>query len=190
MEQDITPESLEGGAHVTPSSDEGTVSGVDALSLEELNSALGKTYPSKDAALKSLKDTFSFVGRRKEDIVSEVSRQQSEALTKANEVVEKVTRLERELWYRDNPDYSSYRGLIEKMGGSPSEVVNTNEFKEVFTKAKGFDENQKLRTVLESSPRVAASKSHLQKADEAFKQGNRAGVEDAALRAVREAYEF
>ena len=188
--QDITPESLDGGAQLTTSSDEGTVSGVESLSLEELNSALGKTYTNKEAALKSLKDTFTFVGKRKEDIMSEISRQNSEALSRANEVVDKVTRLERELWYRDNPDYAQYRGLIEKMGGNPSEVVQSSEFKSVFEKAKGYDETQKLRTVLESSPRVAASKSHLQKADEALKQGNRAQVEDAVAKAVREAYEF
>lgn len=190
MEQDITPESLGGDAHMTASPDEGTVSGVEALSLEELNSALGKTYSNKEAALKSLKDTFAFVGKRKEDVVSELAAKQAEALSKADSVVEKVSRLERELWYRDNPDYAGYRKIIEKIGGNPQDVVNSEEFKEVFTKAKGFDETQKLRTVLESNPRIAAAKETFQKAKEAMETGNKAQGEQMIAQAVREHFKF
>lgn len=190
MEQDITPESLGGDAQLTPSPDEGTVSGVEALSLEELNSALGKPYTSKEAALKSLKDTFSFVGKRKEDIMSELASKQAEALSKTESVVEKVSKLERELWYRDHPEYTEYRKIIEKIGGNPQDVVNSEEFKVIFAKAKGFDETQKLRTVLESNPRIAAAKETFQKAKEAIEKGNRVEGEQLIAQAVREHFKF
>lgn len=77
------------------------------------------------------------------------------------------------MFYKDNPQYAdaNVRALIDKLGTSPSEVVASPEFKAVFEKAKGFDDSQKLRTVLDSNPRLATSRDALTKAVEMRKAG-------------------
>ena len=54
---------------------DGTVQNVpatDGMTLSEINAALGKNFPNKEAALKSFKDTFSYVGKKVEDVKKEV----------------------------------------------------------------------------------------------------------------------
>ena len=184
---------------VAPVSPQGTVAS-DALTLSELNEHLGKTFPNKDAALKAFKDTFSYVGKKKEDIEKEVRagiQNDSRIDTLAKELA--IERNER--FYDRNPQYAdpSIRKIIESTGKSPQEVVNSEEFKSVFTKVAEYDKSQKLRTVLESNPRLASSKDALTKALEiqetAFKSGNFQGqskddVEKLATQAVKQAYEM
>lgn len=162
---------------------------VGEMSLAELNQHLNKSFPSKEAALKSIADTYSFVGKRKEDIEREVlAKVSTESRTEV--LAKEVEALRKDMFYKDNPQYASYRPLIEKLGANPSESVNLPEFKEVFTKASGYEENQKLRTVLESNPRIASSRDNLSKArDLAMKGGSKEAVEDLATRAVLDAYE-
>lgn len=139
----------------------------EAMTLEELNNTLGKSFKNKESALKSLKDTFSYVGKKIEDVRNEVVSE-----VKTNEATEKlakeVAELKKEMFYKDHPDYANpaIRNFIEKIGGNPSEVVNSKEFKEIFDKVSGFDKSTQLRTVLDSNPRLMAVKDNLTKAKE------------------------
>jgi hypothetical protein len=176
------------------------VTAPEGLTLAELNEHLGKQFPNRDSALKALKDTFSYVGKKKEDIEKEVraSVQQNDGIERLSKELE-VERRER--FYDKNPQFAdpSIRKIIESTGKSPQEVVNSEEFKTVFNKVSEYDKSQKLRTVLESNPRLATSKDNLSKARElqeaAFKTGNYQGrpkeeVDRLAVDAVKEAYEM
>ena len=151
----------------------------DKLSLDEINKFLGKDFKSKETALKSFKDTFSYVGKKKEDIEREIlSNNQTSALES------QIKQIRQDMFYKDNPDYAPYKGLIQKIGGDPSEVVNLPEFKDIFEPAKGFKESQKLKTVLESNSRISSQRDILTKANEAMNSGNRSEAESLAVKAV------
>lgn len=158
---------------------ESTVStdAASSLSLAEINAALGKNFTNKDAALKSWKDTNSFVGRKAESTVDQnqyISRDQYET----------------DMFYTKNPEYeqSGVRSIIDSMakseGKKPSDIVNSDSFKTIFSKVRGYDESQSMKSVLESSPHLASSRDNLSKARDAVKAGDRASAEDLAVKAV------
>lgn len=155
------------GSVPTPSGAQAAIA-VEVLTLAEINEQLGKQFPTKESAIKAFKDTFSYVGKKKEDIEKEVRAniQQDDRVSK----LEKDLAAERkERFFDRNPQYAepTVRKLIEKIGGEPTDVVNTEEFKQVFEKMSGYDKTQKLKTVLESNPRLVASRDSLAKARDA-----------------------
>lgn len=178
MEEDNnTLDALSDESQLNSPDAEGTVSANPApetLTLQELNGILGKNFKDKDTALKSVKDTYSYVGKRREDIIKEVSS------TNEN-VVSELKTIKDNMFYDKNPEYIPYRKVMEKMGSNPVEVANSEEFKVLFEKAKGFDDSQKLKSVLVSNPRLAQTRDDLTKAREATSQDER---EALAARAV------
>lgn len=176
----ITPEGQADESQLNSAAPEAAVSNEskpEELTLTELNTLLGKDFKDKATALKSVKDTFSYVGKRKEDIMKEVSGS-------TDQVSKELKEIKENMFFDKNPDYNPYRALMAKMGSNPEEVANSTEFKGIFEKAKGFDENQKLRSVLVSNPRIAASKDNLTKAREAMQSGNQELAEKNAVAAV------
>lgn len=171
----------------TPAVEE-TVSAVspntaEALSLTELNNLLGKNYPTKEAAMKSVKDTFSFVGKKVEPKIDPsqfISREQYET----------------DMFFSKNTEYSSpeVRKIIDAMakadGLKPQDVVNSDTFKAVYTKVRGYDESQSLKSVLESNPRLSSSRDTFTQAQEAVKTGNTAKAEELAVKAVMDAFDM
>ncbi len=148
-----------------------------SLSLAEINAALGKNFTNKDAALKSFKDTFSYVGKKIETNVDPnqyISRDQYET----------------DMFYTKNPEYeqAGVRSIIDSMakaeGKKHSEIANSDSFKTIFSKVRGYDESQSMKSVLESSPHLASSRDNLSKARDAVKAGDRASAEDLAVKAV------
>lgn len=194
-EEDITFEALSGEPQLSPSDAPGAVesvtpseTGVEAMSLAELNKHLNKNFPTKEAALKSISDTFSYVGKKREDIEKEVL-----AKAQNNEQVgvlaKQLERMEKDRFFDKNPDLAPFREAYEKVGGSPDEFFNSSAFKPIIEKARGYDESQKLRTVLESNPRIASSKDNLSKARELQRtQGHSEAVEKLAVDAVLDVY--
>lgn len=188
MEQEyITPETLGGeelNNEFAPSPVKETVSAVspntaDALSLDELNSYLGKNFTNKESALKSLKDTFSYVGKKIEskpeiDSSQFVSRDQYET----------------DMFYSKNADYSTpeMRKIIDAMakadGVKPQDVVNSDTFKAIYGKVKGYDESQSLKTVLETNPRLASTRDSFTEAAKHLQSGNKDAAEALVARAV------
>lgn len=189
MPEDITLGGLPGDTHVIASDPAGTVGSVTPspapvaeLTLAELNQRLGKNFPSKEAALKSIEDTISYVGRKKEDIEREVL---SRVATKDDHsaMAKQLEEMRRDMFYKDNPQYAdpNTRALINQLGGNPVEVVSKPEFKAVFDKVKGYDDSQKLRTVLDSNPRLATTKDALTKARELQSSGGRQDAVEALV---------
>jgi hypothetical protein len=191
--ENITPSALPGDTHVIPSDANGTVgnvpqgssasaaaSVVEAMTLSELNQHLGKAFPTKEAALKSIADTFSYVGKKKEDIEKEFM---SRAPQTDPAIVKELESIRKDMFYKDNPQYAdpNVRSLIEKLGSNPSEVTSRPEFQTVFEKVKGYDESQKLKTVLDSNPRLATSRDALDKALDLRKAGAHSDTVEAQI---------
>lgn len=168
MEEDnINSEGQSDATHVIAPDPKETVSNVsgDAMTLAEINAVLGKNFTTKEAALKSWKDTNSYVGMKIEDIEKRVMSKVQEA-DKTAVLAKELEEIRKERFYDKNPQYASLRSVIEKTGRNPVEVVNEEWFKEISTKVSGYDENQKLKTVLESNPRLSSSRDSLTKARE------------------------
>lgn len=189
----ITPNPIGGGTHVEPSPGQGTVNpgatqpGAD-LSLAELNAHLGKNFTDKDTALKALKDTFSYVGK-----AGQVEKELSELKAKTagdGQTAEALRALQNNQFYLQNPQYVPHRALIESLGADPVKVVETSVFKETFTKVQGYEESQKMKSVLETNPRLAVSTDNLNKAREAMDARRDDEAKSHAAKAVIEAFEL
>ena len=91
-----------------------------------------------------------------------------------------VQALKNELFYSQNPQYKDYESLINKMGGNPSEIVQSSEFSTVFEKAKVADEVANTRSVVSSNNRLSQSRTVV---DQAVNVANARGTthEDVAL---------
>lgn len=151
------------------------------LTLTELNQFLGKDFKDKDSALKALKDTQSFVGKRKEDIEAEVRANTAAHATSSSnpELESQVKSLAEQLFYTQNPQFKDYQDVIKAMGSNPAEVVESGAFKKVFEQGKAALEAAQTRSVVNSNPRLAQARTT---ADEAIKVANSRGttVEDVA----------
>jgi hypothetical protein len=189
--ENITPETLgDGNAPVVnvPAPVKETVSTVpsqstaDSLSLAELNLALGKDYKDKESALKSFKDTFAFVGKRKEDMKPEID---------ANAYISR-DQYESDMFYSKNAEYDKpeIRRVIDAIAKSegikPADVVKSDTFTAMFNKVKGYDESESTRSVLETSPQLASSNDAFKKAGEALARGDKDTAENLVAKAVLE----
>lgn len=159
----------------------------DSLTLSELNAVLGKNFTSKEAALKSFKDTYAFVGTRKDKVREEV-------LAELGDKIVFKDQYETDMFYKDNSEYNGMRNIIDALakanGQRPGEVVKTDDFKKIFEGVSGYEKVQKARTVLSSNPRIASSSNHMQEAIKAANSGDQNAVEANVLSAIKEAYEM
>lgn len=173
MTDNNNSQSVPGDAQLTSAEGGENVGSTDTLSLGDLNSILGRNFTDKASALKALKDTQDFVGKRKEDIAKEMQTAQatsgtSQSTTQAQNAnvasKEEVNDIKARLFFSENPQYKGYESLIKRMGGDPAEVVASTEFQDVFEKGKVADEVAQKKSIVSSSPRLAATKSHIDEA--------------------------
>jgi anion-transporting ArsA/GET3 family ATPase len=183
---DTTDGALLGGDDVASASSS-TASGDASLTLQELNEHLGKQFPSKESALKALKDTSAFAVAREEKIAEKL-RAEILQNDRTAQLAAEVAALRKQAFYDKNSQYAEYRDLLEKIDSDPSRAVENPVFKAVYEKAQMGAEVQKSRTVLDSNPRIAVAKDSLSKASEAFQGGNASKGEALAVNAVREAF--
>lgn len=167
---------------------QGNVSNANAemLTLSELNTMLGKNFKDKQTALESLKETQTFVGKRKEDYLKEFK--DANPAPKVDE--SRLKRLEDELFYSQNPQYAPHKAVIARMGDSPSDVVKTDEFKTLFEDLELASKTKKTRTVLESNPRIGQARTKIADAREKAKTANYAEANKLAVESVLEAYDL
>lgn len=159
-ENNPTGETLAGGAQLTPA-DGGAAVDSSTLTLAEMNQYLGKDFKDKESALKAVKETFSYVGKRKEDIAAEVRALSAPApqTSPDSELKSQVQSLNDRLFFSENPEFKGYEAIIKKMGSDPAEVIGSEEFKKVFEQGKVATEVEQKRSVVSSSSRLAQSKS-------------------------------
>lgn len=195
-EEDITLEALDGESQLNSSSASETVNTKDnpeapisesqlrGLSLDELNETLGKQFKDKDSAIKAIKDTFSYVGKKVDQVEAEL---------KNNGFISK-RELEEVLFYRDNPEYAANKDIIDayagKFGISPAEAVKADGLSGLLAKASKADSYEAGQSVIESNPRLVATKSNLDKARElSNKRGQSDNVQSLVAKAVLDVYE-
>lgn len=181
-EENITSEGQLGDAAVASESSnpKETVSNevAESLSLKELNDYLGKNYKDKTSAIKSIKDTFSFVGKKIE-ASAPVSHDNGD-------VARQLKEMKTELFYSKHPEYESFKGAISKMGENPADVIMMPEFKDIFDRASSFDKIQKTKTVLESNPRIGQIRNKQKEATEALQSRNYEKADSIAVESVIE----
>ena len=181
-QKDLSSDTLAGTAHVDASDGEETVDS-PALTLAELNKYLGSDFKDSATALKSLKETKDFVGKRKEDIAKEV-RQNTPKEDYSDTLKSDVQSLKDRLFFSENPQFKGYESFIKKLGSDPSEVTSSEEFKAVFEKVKIADEAANKRSVVSSSSRLAETKTTTENAV-AIANARGTTTEDVALALVR-----
>jgi hypothetical protein len=172
IQDNPTDETLSGPAQLT--GPDGTAAVADTLTLAEIESTLGKPFKDKATALKAIKDTFSFVGKKAE------ATQQTAA---DPDLKSEIQTLKEEVFYANNPQYREQRELIKQFGKDPAEVVATDTFKALFEKVKVADDVAKTKSVITSNARIGQSAPSLQNAVQAANAGNK----DAMLNSLTEA---
>jgi hypothetical protein len=151
-----------------------------SLSLEELNAFLGKKFSSKETALKSIKDTYGFVGKRKQDAKEEISKEDF------------IPRSEFEtiLFYDKNPETAKHREVIDAYakanGITAREAAEVPALKSLIEKASGFEKTEALKTVMTSSPKLKQIKTLKEQAAAAAQRGDQATAERIAMQMMRE----
>jgi hypothetical protein len=188
----------------------------ETISLHELvNKELGTSYNDDDAALQGLKQTKDYVGRvgqvmpyfdkvREKGIPTNQLFKAMDTVVNGNPagspvgadtdkvaIQQELRSIRRDAFYAKNPDLEAYASTIDEVvnstGKSYQEVVGSDSFKGIIEKAKGFDEIQKAKSVLQTNPRIGVAQDSLTKAQESMKQGDQAGAVANAMNAVMEA---
>jgi hypothetical protein len=196
MNEDLITGDLTGG-NITGSdaTNDGTAAQSGVSIKDVLGQTLGKQFTSDEAALKAVKDTFSYVGKK---IDSQHAGQA--AATFENNGADNVDtskfiskeQYEQDMFYSKNPQLEEYKdilkGLATANGVSVSEAANLDSFKKMFEKTSAYDSSQKAKSVLETNPRLGHVTDKLSKAREFAAQGNSVAATDNAVAAVIDAY--
>ena len=200
MSEDITPDGLSAGGNLADAGGAASVSGPDSLNLSELNSLLGKNFPTTAAALKSIKDTYSYTGQ-----VGQL-KSQLEALSGGgaaptqqvpgleSTVRELQRKLEEQTFVSERPELKEYlptlRDLSASTGKSLSEIAGSEAYKPLFEKVLAQDAAQKKRSVLESNPRLGQVRDKMQEAKAFLKEGDIDKARSTAVSNVLDAYDL
>lgn len=134
------------------------------LTLAEINELLGKQYPDKTTALKSLKDMSSFAGRA----ADQLGKQNDEAVSKLQK---EIDAMKLDTFYARNPEHEANREILEalalKNNVTVEEATELDAYKEF---AKGVKKEK--RTVVESNTRQQPSDDKKKAFEEAKKTGD------------------
>lgn len=158
-----------------------------SIPLSKLKETLGKDFSDPETALKSIKDTYSYVGKAGQEKAA-----LEQKLKDTGNFVSK-DQYETDMFYKDNPNLAASRDLIDSVakakGVSVREAVNDPSLKSTLEKVQGYEEVQKSKSVLQSNPRIAASTDKLSKARDLASAGKSDEAGYLAAAAVLEAYE-
>ena len=175
----------------TPTADGGA--NVEKPLREVIGGTLNREFKTDEDALKAIKETQDFVGKRDEDIRKEIKASYTEKTEEAQATVERLAKLEAEVknssFYNDHPEYKEHKDLIAKFGENPSEVIASDDFKKVYEPLKAYQENEQSKSVLHSNPRLGKANDKITEARELAKKGNFKGAEDTAVNAVLDVFE-
>lgn len=200
MEDIITPQTLPG---TEPQNGTAAADGTGAVSepgvveaKDFLKQITGKDFPTNEAAIKSVQDTYKYVGESGQKIKT-METQLTEAQNAAAatpELAQTVAQLQAQVaqneFYNSNPQYNTpeAKALISKFGSNPAEVIKDDLFVKTFTALKTTAEMDQSKSVLHSNPRLGQAQDNMTQASEALKAGNTAAAENNAVAGVIEAY--
>lgn len=182
MNEDITSDALpqDGGGEAVASVVEAPK--VEGLNLSEINAILGKNFSDVETAKKAIKDTFSYVGKKADDVKQDLTKEGF--MTRED--------FEKEIFFRDNPEHAKNKDVLEAIaktkGVSLKEASSNEAYKTLYEGASNYEKSQSLKSVLEPNPRLASAISRGNNVAELSKQGRRDEASQEAARAVIEAY--
>ena len=201
MPEDITPNGLPDDGNSSAAGGAASVGGAELLDLSELNQLLGKNFPTKDAAMKSIKDTFSYtgqVGQLRAELNSLRSGQAaaSSSSSQDSELSSTVKALQAELdeqrFVTERPELKDYlptlRELRNSTGKTLNELLSNESLRPLFEKSLAQDAVQKKRSVLESNPRLGQMRNKTDESRAALEKGNLGLAKETAVSAVLDAY--
>lgn len=160
MTENPSPETLAETSLKSAADGGGTVES-PALTLADLNKHLGADFKDTSTALKALKDTKDFVGKRKEDIAAEVKAGLQQSAPDMSSIESDVQALKNQLFYSQNPQYKDLAPIINKLGTNPADVVSSDEFKSVYEKVAKADEIAQATSVVHSNSRLSQPQSNV-----------------------------
>ena len=180
----------------------------DAIHLAKLNEFLGKDFKDVDTALKSVKDTFSYVGRQ--DTVRTAVKQAMEATGKGEtEVLTAIQKLMTEtngpsgdfitkeqyaedLFFNGKPELSAVKDIIKPLKASSEEFkgmswndfVKNDRIASIVDTFKVAEDFRSSKSVVETNPRIGSATTKLETARQAQAAGDYNAAKDAALGSV------
>ena len=181
-----------------------------------LSETLGRKFDSDEVALKSVKETFDYVGKAgkyakavqavaksrgvsEDEAVKiimdssqpEVIQPQQAPAVDTNKFVSREE-FEEKTFYAENKDYTPFKEIISALRtqtGKPlSEVVELDSFKSVYTKSQAADEMERTKSVLTTNPRLGQATDKLSQAKDAISAGQSTVGGNLAADAVIEAF--
>ena len=190
--ENITPdtlpdEELEGGEGAVEDTNEESTDApkgeaAENLDLSEINSLLGKDFPTKEAALKSIKDTYSHVGKRQDDAETDLKKDGYMTKQQAEEM----------FFFHDKPEHAENKSILEaiasKEGITVSQAAESDSYQKLFKGSAKFEEHQSKQSVMDSNPKVAEQKDKLDEVREMQTHGDIEGARQLASQLVMEAY--
>jgi len=148
------------------SSEEGSAEANVSLK-DVVNEITGRTYKSDEDAIKGVAETYKYVGAKKEEAVKDID---PDSYVSRDEY-------EQDMFYAKNSDYEPYKDLINGMrkdGQSVSDVVQSDSFKNIFEKAKAYDESQSAKSIIHS-PRLGKVTDKLSDAQKLAQEAKQEG---------------
>lgn len=198
MEDIITSQPLPGAVANVPAA-----GGTEAVSepgvveaKDFLKQITGKDFPTNEAAIKSVQDTFKYVGEAGQKLKT-METQLTEAQTAAAgtpELAQTVAQLQAQItqneFYNSNPKYNTpeAKALISKFGSNPADVVKDDLFVKTFSALETTAAMDSSKSILHSNPRLGQAQDSMTQAAEALKAGNDAQAQSNAVAGVIEAY--
>jgi hypothetical protein len=216
MNEDVITQNTSPDPVDVPGADGGSTDNPNALSLEELNSYLGKNFKDKDTALKSLKDTYRYVGNPTVDALSQKLGAPQEQVAEALKTLMSTQpagmtqeQYQEDRFFDKNPDLEELRPQLSRLRSSDpeaskqswSEFIKSPLVAPLVEKVKGYNEIQGRKSVLESNPRLGAVSDKLSEAKKLAQEARQSGdpfaaqqaenaARESAVRGVLEAYDL
>ena len=180
-----------------------------AVTLEQLSAALGKDFKDVDSAIKSVKDTYSYVGSHAQykERISSLSEKfgtdEAGVLAALNSLVPTQPRTpsapqgdfiskeqyETDKFFAAKPELENLKDVLiplkQAQGNvSWSDFLKTPSIASVIEGVTGYNELQSKKSVLQTNPRIGAASSKMDSARQAVSEGNMAAAKDNAVSAV------
>lgn len=198
MDEHITPNALtETELNVPAAVGTGAGSETEVVEVKDLlKTVLNKDFPTNEAAIQSLKDTFSYVGSMGQKVKTlETQLQEAQSQVQATPdlakaVAELTSKVNQGQFYTEHPEYNTpaIKALITDMGGNPEEVIQKESFKAAAAALKTTTEMDASKSILHTNPRLGQVQDTMTKAAEAQKAGNSEEAAAQATAAVLDAY--
>jgi len=171
-EPNITEETIPEEVEETPTDGAEAVGEVveePTVSLKALNEKLGKDFKDVDTALKSVKDTYSYVGKKVEDVKQDVKQEVTKEVTPDPDSFVSRDEYNRDMFYKDNPELAPYKHIL---GDKPEEALKDEKTKETLDKLSAYDKAVNSKSVIHSNARTVDQNSDYNKD---FEQAQKTG---------------